>query len=66
MDLASKAEVDAVIASAAVAAKAWRSTSLSRRSAILFAFRELLHTHTDDLAAIITSEHGKVLVRRGR
>ena len=61
VDLATKAEVDAVIASAAVAAKAWRSTSLSRRSAILFAFRELLHAHTDELAAIVTSEHGKVL-----
>ena len=43
------------------AAKQWRSSSLSRRSAVLFAFRELLHTRTDELAAIITAEHGKVL-----
>ena len=46
------------------AASEWRSSSLSRRSAVLFAFRELLHARTDELAAIITAEHGKVLSRR--
>src|SRR5579875_2272477 len=61
VDLASAAEVDAAVASAKTAAKEWRSTSLSRRSAVLFAFRELLHASADDLAKIITAEHGKVL-----
>ena len=61
VDLASTAEVDAAVVSAKAAALEWRHSSLSRRSAVLFAFRELLHRHTDDLAAIITSEHGKVL-----
>src|SRR6185369_6611747 len=35
--------------------------SLSRRAAVLFAFRELLHAHADELAALVTAEHGKVL-----
>src|SRR5579875_726029 len=61
VDLASAAEVDAAVASAKTAAKEWRSTSLSRRSAVLFAFRELLHANADELAKILTAEHGKVL-----
>lgn len=61
VDLASSAEVDAVVAQASAAAREWRQSSLSRRSAVLFAFRELLHQPTDELAAIITAEHGKVL-----
>ena len=35
--------------------------SLSQRSSVLFAFRELLHRHADELAAVVTAEHGKVL-----
>ena len=61
VDLASRAEVDAAVAGAAAAATAWRSSSLSKRAEILFAFRALLHDRSDDLAAIITAEHGKVL-----
>ncbi|HEX6872271.1 MAG TPA: CoA-acylating methylmalonate-semialdehyde dehydrogenase [Micromonosporaceae bacterium] len=61
VDLASAAEVDQAVSSARAAAVAWREASLSRRAAVLFAFRELLHQHAGELAAIITSEHGKVL-----
>src|SRR4051794_6598444 len=61
VDLASVEELDTAVASASAAAKEWRSASLSHRSAVLFAFRELLHARTPELAAIITSEHGKVL-----
>ena len=39
----------------------WRDMSLTRRTQILFAFRELLNARKKELAAIITSEHGKVL-----
>src|SRR3954454_4845222 len=60
VDLASSAEVSAAVASAKGAAQEWRSASLSRRSGILFAFRELLHDGLDELAAILTAEHGKV------
>ncbi|MCW2494274.1 CoA-acylating methylmalonate-semialdehyde dehydrogenase [Jatrophihabitans sp.] len=58
--LASAAEVDTAVASAVAAAAEWRSASLSRRSAVLFAFRQLLHDGADELAAIVTAEHGKV------
>jgi malonate-semialdehyde dehydrogenase (acetylating)/methylmalonate-semialdehyde dehydrogenase len=61
VDLASPAEIDAAVASAAAAAREWRAASLSRRAAVLFAFRELLHNGADELAKIITAEHGKVL-----
>jgi malonate-semialdehyde dehydrogenase (acetylating)/methylmalonate-semialdehyde dehydrogenase len=58
--LASATDVDAAVASATRAAAQWRTSSLSRRSAILFAFRHLLNDRSDDLARIITAEHGKV------
>ena len=61
VDLASAEEVDRAVASAGEAAKGWRAASLSKRSAVLFAFRELLHANADEIASIITSEHGKVL-----
>ncbi|HET6482697.1 MAG TPA: CoA-acylating methylmalonate-semialdehyde dehydrogenase [Actinoplanes sp.] len=61
VDLASAAEVGQAVAVAKEAAKAWRSASLSRRSAVLFKFRELLAARSGELAAIVTSEHGKVL-----
>ena len=59
--LASEDDVKAVVAGAAAAFGGWRDTSLARRTQVLFAFRELLNARTDELAAIITSEHGKVL-----
>jgi malonate-semialdehyde dehydrogenase (acetylating) / methylmalonate-semialdehyde dehydrogenase len=65
VDLASAAEVDTAVAGAREAATLWRTASLSRRSAVLFAFRELLHANADGLAAVITAEHGKVLSDSG-
>ncbi|BBZ32627.1 CoA-acylating methylmalonate-semialdehyde dehydrogenase [Mycolicibacterium confluentis] len=59
--LASVEDARAVIDAAAAAFPAWRDTSLAKRSQVLFAFRELLNARKDELAAIITSEHGKVL-----
>jgi len=61
VDLADAAELDAAVASATAAARVWREASLSKRAAVLFAFRELLQQRTDELAEIITAEHGKVL-----
>jgi malonate-semialdehyde dehydrogenase (acetylating)/methylmalonate-semialdehyde dehydrogenase len=61
VDLASSAEVSAAVAGAKAASARWRQASLSRRSAVLFAFRALLHDNADELAKIITAEHGKVL-----
>jgi malonate-semialdehyde dehydrogenase (acetylating)/methylmalonate-semialdehyde dehydrogenase len=59
--LAGPEEVDAAVAAAKAAFPAWRDTSLARRSAIMFNFRELLNARKGELAAIITAEHGKVL-----
>ena len=60
VDLASTDEVDAAVAKSLAAAKEWRHASLSKRSGVLFAFRQLLHDRADELARIVTAEHGKV------
>ncbi|MEU7767337.1 CoA-acylating methylmalonate-semialdehyde dehydrogenase [Nocardia sp. NPDC049190] len=60
--LASAADTRAAIDSAAAAFPAWRDTSLARRTQILFRFRELLNERKEELAQLITAEHGKVLV----
>jgi malonate-semialdehyde dehydrogenase (acetylating)/methylmalonate-semialdehyde dehydrogenase len=60
VDFASAVEVDRAVASAAEAAGPWREASLSRRAAVLFSFRELLHERADELAEVISREHGKV------
>jgi malonate-semialdehyde dehydrogenase (acetylating)/methylmalonate-semialdehyde dehydrogenase len=59
--LASAIDVKTAVASAVEAAAEWRTSSLSRRAAVLFAFRELLHSRAWELAEIVTAEHGKVL-----
>ena len=59
--LANKKEIELAISSAAKAFPAWRDTSLAKRQAIIFNFRELLNNKKSELAEIITSEHGKVL-----
>jgi malonate-semialdehyde dehydrogenase (acetylating)/methylmalonate-semialdehyde dehydrogenase len=60
VDFASADEVDAAVSAAAEAAAGWRNVSLTRRTQVMFSFRELVRTHTDQLAALISSEHGKV------
>ncbi|WP_343709275.1 CoA-acylating methylmalonate-semialdehyde dehydrogenase [Mycobacterium sp.] len=59
--LGSVADARAVIDAAAAAFPTWRDTSLARRVATLFAFRELLNERKPALAELITSEHGKVV-----
>ncbi|MFF2272870.1 CoA-acylating methylmalonate-semialdehyde dehydrogenase [Agromyces sp. NPDC058136] len=58
---ASTADVDAAVEAAAQAFPGWRDTSIARRQQVMFKFRELLAGRTGELAAILTSEHGKVL-----
>ena len=53
------AEVDRAVVAAAAAFPGWRDTSLIARSQVLFAFRELMYRHREDLAALITRDHGK-------
>ena len=59
--LASAEQTRAGIRAAAEAFPAWRDTSLAKRTSIMFAFRELLNARKQELAEIITAEHGKVV-----
>jgi malonate-semialdehyde dehydrogenase (acetylating)/methylmalonate-semialdehyde dehydrogenase len=61
VDLASPAEVGAAVDAAERAFSGWRHSSLSTRTRVLFAFRQLLDERKEELAALITAEHGKVL-----
>ena len=58
--LASVAEVDAAVAAAQAAFPEWAETAPIKRARILFKFKDLLDQHHDELAEIITREHGKV------
>ena len=53
-------EVEAAVASARKASLDWAGTSISARTQVVFRFRELLNARKEELARIITSEHGKV------
>ncbi|SDE16955.1 CoA-acylating methylmalonate-semialdehyde dehydrogenase [Streptomyces prasinopilosus] len=53
-------EVDAAVAAAKDAFRSWGTSSLAKRTAILFKYRELLDAHRDEIAELITAEHGKV------
>jgi malonate-semialdehyde dehydrogenase (acetylating)/methylmalonate-semialdehyde dehydrogenase len=59
--LASTADVAAAVASAKAAFPAWAETSLAKRQQILFSYRELLNARKQQLAEILTAEHGKVI-----
>jgi malonate-semialdehyde dehydrogenase (acetylating)/methylmalonate-semialdehyde dehydrogenase len=61
VSLASIDEVDAAVAAAAHALPAWSESSLATRSRVMFAFRDLVDQRRDDIAALLTAEHGKVL-----
>jgi len=58
--LASVDEVNAAVAAARAAFPAWSATPAQRRAQVLFRFKQLLDEHQDELAAILTREHGKV------
>jgi malonate-semialdehyde dehydrogenase (acetylating)/methylmalonate-semialdehyde dehydrogenase len=60
VDFASSGDVDDAVAAAKLAAQSWGRISLAKRATVLFAFRELVKSHTKEIAALITSEHGKV------
>lgn len=59
--LASKATVEQAIANAQAAFPAWRNTPPGKRAQIMFKLKQLLDQHSDDICALITDEHGKVL-----
>jgi malonate-semialdehyde dehydrogenase (acetylating)/methylmalonate-semialdehyde dehydrogenase len=59
--LATASDVDAAVAAARAAFEQWSQASLSKRTEILFAFRELVNANIGRLAEIISDEHGKVV-----
>ena len=54
-------DVDHVVGVASAAAAEWKNASIAKRQQVMFAFRELVNQRKDELAAILTSEHGKVI-----
>ena len=60
VSLASQATVEQAIAAAQAAFPAWAGQSSLRRARVMFKFKELLDQHHDELATLITREHGKV------
>ncbi|MDM0077595.1 CoA-acylating methylmalonate-semialdehyde dehydrogenase [Variovorax sp. J2P1-59] len=58
--LANRADIDAAVAAAQAAFPAWADTPPIRRARVMFKFLELLNKHRDELAHLITAEHGKV------
>src|SRR5437763_4403494 len=61
VDFASIEEVDRAVQAAKEAFAAWRAVSLSRKTEIFFRIRKLVDEHREDIAKILTAEHGKVL-----
>jgi malonate-semialdehyde dehydrogenase (acetylating)/methylmalonate-semialdehyde dehydrogenase len=59
--LASPSRVDEAVRAAEAALPGWRSASLAKRAAVFYRVRQLLTERKSELAAILTSEHGKVL-----
>src|ERR1700728_1243061 len=59
--LASKAEVEAAIANAQAAFPGWAATNPQRRARVMFKFLELIQSEYDDLARLLSGEHGKTL-----
>ncbi len=54
-------EVERAVASAKAAFREWRKVPLAKRQRIMLRFQALIREHTDELAALITEEHGKTL-----
>jgi malonate-semialdehyde dehydrogenase (acetylating)/methylmalonate-semialdehyde dehydrogenase len=61
VDFASVDEVDAAVRVAKEAFPEWRAWSLSRRAELMFRIREVLHQNREEVAKLLTAEHGKVL-----
>jgi malonate-semialdehyde dehydrogenase (acetylating)/methylmalonate-semialdehyde dehydrogenase len=61
VDFASPEDVDRAVAAARAAFPVWRQWSLSKRADLLFRIYNLVEEHREDLARILTAEHGKVL-----
>jgi malonate-semialdehyde dehydrogenase (acetylating)/methylmalonate-semialdehyde dehydrogenase len=61
VDFATPEEIDSAVQAAKEAFESWRAMSLSKRTAIFFQIRELVHDRQEEIARFLTAEHGKVL-----
>ncbi|MDH4103576.1 MAG: CoA-acylating methylmalonate-semialdehyde dehydrogenase [Thermoleophilia bacterium] len=61
VDFASVEEIDRAVAAAKEAFSEWRTWSLSKRADLMFRIYQLMDAHREDLARLLTAEHGKVL-----
>ena len=59
--LATAAELDRAVQNALAAQPAWAAVNPQRRARVMFEFVRLLNQHKDELAALLASEHGKVV-----
>ncbi|MEM7359406.1 MAG: CoA-acylating methylmalonate-semialdehyde dehydrogenase [Pseudomonadota bacterium] len=59
--MAAKTTVEDAIAAAETAFPAWRNTPAGKRAQIMFRYKQLLEQNADEIAAAISSEHGKVI-----
>merc|ERR1719335_1843817 len=58
---ATQAEMTAAVDAAAAAFPAWSKTSVSNRARVMFKYQALLRQHEDELARLLSSEHGKTI-----
>ena len=59
--LASKADVDTIVEAAQRALPGWATTPPAKRALVMFGFRDLLKKHIDELAQLLSAEHGKTI-----
>ena len=59
--LAETADVDVAVRAAHDAFASWGDVSVTRRARVMFAFRDLVEKHADELARLVAAEHGKVV-----
>ena len=59
--LGTQADLDRAVAAAQAAQPAWAATNPQRRARVMFAFKALVEAHMDELAHLLSSEHGKVI-----
>lgn len=61
VSLGTPSELETAVASAEAAQKIWANTNPQKRSRVLFAYKQLVEAHMDELAETLSSEHGKVI-----
>ena len=59
--LASTADVDEAVRTAATAFEGWSQSSLAQRTKVMFSFREIVNARIGELAEVVSDEHGKVV-----